>query len=91
MQVNRVHLILNKPLLESSSVVNSTAPIEEAAARIKLATMTFFRPNLKFKISETQSYRLVVRKPRRLDKRYADYYNYCFYIIIIILHEKLLI
>ena len=45
--------MLNKPLLESSSVVNSTAPIEEAAARIKLATMTFFRPNLKFKMQPT--------------------------------------
>ena len=45
--------MLNKPLLELSFVVKSTAPIEEIAARIKLATMTFFRPNLKFKIKPT--------------------------------------
>ena len=37
------------PLLESSSVVKSTAPMEETAARIKLPMITFFLPNLKHK------------------------------------------
>lgn len=55
MQINQIHLMLNKPLLELSCVVNSTAPTEEIAARIKLATMTFFRPNLKFKIKPTST------------------------------------
>lgn len=50
MPINRINLILNKPLLELSSVVNSIAPIEETAARIRLVTITFFRPNLKFQI-----------------------------------------
>jgi len=52
-EINRINLIPNKPLLELSSVVNSTAPTEETAARIRLVTMTFFRPNLKFKIKPT--------------------------------------
>lgn len=37
------------PLLESSSVVKSTAPMEETAARIKLPMIIFFLPNLKHK------------------------------------------
>ena len=50
MPIKRINLIIDKPLLELSSVVNSIAPIVETAARIRLVTMTFFRPNLKFQI-----------------------------------------
>ena len=53
MPINRVHLILNKPLLELSSVVSSTAPIEDTAARIRLCHNDFFPTNLKFKSKPT--------------------------------------
>ena len=74
MQINRINLILNKPLLELSSVVNSTAPTEETAARIRLVTMTFFRPNLKFKIKPTcaLSWRDAVEDNKSVDTIYIQ-------------------
>ena len=70
-----------KPLLELSLVVNSTAPTEDMAARIRLPTIIFFLPNLEVKMRETTSYNLLNNVPTIVDQGVLEQISVFYFIL----------